>query len=80
MNNQQDQTTENLDATTHNVDTNNIQTDNRTEDPDTFQQHQQQSTDQTNSRTEIVDSCGAINNNKFFSTIFDFLLKRTSSF
>ena len=52
MNNQQDQTTENLNATTHNVDTDNIQTDNRTEDPDTVQQQQQQSTDQTNSRTD----------------------------
>jgi hypothetical protein len=52
MNNQQDQTTENLNATTQNVDTDNIQADNRTEDPDTAQQQQQQSTDQTNSRTD----------------------------
>jgi hypothetical protein len=52
MNSQQDQTTDNLNATTHNVDTDNIQADNRTEDPDTAQQQQQQSTDQTNSRTD----------------------------
>ncbi len=41
MNNQQDQTTHDLNATTHNVDTDNILTDNRTEDPDTAQQQQQ---------------------------------------
>jgi hypothetical protein len=49
MNNQQDQTNKNLDATTHNVDTDNIQIDNHTEDQATAQQ---ETTDQTNSCTE----------------------------
>jgi hypothetical protein len=56
MNNQQDQTTENLNATTQNVDTDNIQTDNRTEDPANAQQHQQQTTDQTGSRTDDTET------------------------
>ena len=56
MNNQQDQTTHDLNATTHNVDTDNIQTDNRTEDTDTAQQQQQQTTDQTNSRTDNTET------------------------
>jgi hypothetical protein len=56
MNNQQDQTTHDLNATADNVDTDNIQTDNRTEDPDTVQQQQQQTTDQTNSRTDNTET------------------------
>jgi hypothetical protein len=51
MNNQQDQTTENLNSTTHNIDTDNIQTDNCTEDTANAQQQQQQTTDQTLART-----------------------------
>lgn len=65
MNNQQDQTTHDLNATTHNVDTDNIQTDNRTEDPDTAQQQQQQTTDQTNSRTDNTETHNRTDNTQY---------------
>jgi hypothetical protein len=62
MNNQQDRTTENLNATTHNVDTDNIQADNRTEDQDTVQQ---QTTDQTNSRTDGTETHNRTDNTQY---------------
>jgi hypothetical protein len=62
MNNQQDQTTDNLNATTHNIDTDNIQADNRTEDTANAQQQQQHTTDQADSRTDDTETHNRMDN------------------